>query len=217
MIGIYKVTSPTGRVYIGQSLDIQRRWRGYKDRLCKTQVKLNRSFRKYGVDAHTFEVILECPIDKLNYYERHYQELYCTVSRKGLNCRLTQTDTRSGVLSEETRKKIGRANKGKLSGKKRPEGCVERRLKTREANGANERVSKLYTGRKLPKEIIEKISRTTKGRKKSKEHIKKAAEGKYKPLLYIESGVVYSSRKEATKVFNKSLDYAIKRGLFVYL
>ena len=29
MIGIYKITSPSGKVYIGQSIDIERRWKKY--------------------------------------------------------------------------------------------------------------------------------------------------------------------------------------------
>ena len=30
MTGIYKITSPTGRIYIGQSVDIYYRWNDYK-------------------------------------------------------------------------------------------------------------------------------------------------------------------------------------------
>lgn len=28
--GIYKIISPTGKIYIGQSIDIEKRWKAYK-------------------------------------------------------------------------------------------------------------------------------------------------------------------------------------------
>ena len=60
MVGIYKITSPSGRVYIGQSVNIEKRFLSYSKLLrCKTQIKLFRSFLKYGVINHIFETIEE--------------------------------------------------------------------------------------------------------------------------------------------------------------
>lgn len=36
MIGIYKITSPSNRIYIGQSIDIEARWKSYKTSLIYT-------------------------------------------------------------------------------------------------------------------------------------------------------------------------------------
>lgn len=58
--GIYKITSPSGRIYIGQSEDINRRFHQYKKLNCKKQWLLYKSFVKYGVDNHIFEIIVEC-------------------------------------------------------------------------------------------------------------------------------------------------------------
>ena len=93
MIGIYKITSPSGKVYIGQSIDIEKRFKDYK-RLsnCKSQIKLFRSFLKHGVDNHKFEILLECCIDEINKQERYYQELYNATCKNGLNLKLTNTD-----------------------------------------------------------------------------------------------------------------------------
>jgi group I intron endonuclease len=60
MIGIYKITSPSGRIYIGQSINIKRRFKEYNSRLGKGQLLLNRSFLKYGVENHIFEIICFC-------------------------------------------------------------------------------------------------------------------------------------------------------------
>ena len=71
MTGIYKITSPKNRVYIGQSVNIKSRWSRYKKRLPKSQIKLNRSFLKYGVENHLFEVVEECLVSELNEKERY--------------------------------------------------------------------------------------------------------------------------------------------------
>jgi hypothetical protein len=42
-IGIYKITSPTNKVYIGQSIKINERKRKYKKLDCKNQPKIYNS------------------------------------------------------------------------------------------------------------------------------------------------------------------------------
>lgn len=92
--GIYKITSPTGRVYIGQSRDIKNRWSSYRTRECPSQYKLNNSFIKYGVKNHVFEIIEECEAESLNKLERYWQDFY-DVLNDGLNCTLTGAETPS--------------------------------------------------------------------------------------------------------------------------
>ncbi len=112
MIGIYKITSPTNRVYIGQSVDIDRRFRFYKHLNCKGQPILFSSLTKYGVDSHTFEIIEVCPISELNLRERYWQD-YFNVLDNGLNCYLVESDIEPKMLSEETKNKISNSHKGK--------------------------------------------------------------------------------------------------------
>ena len=68
MIGIYKITSPDNKIYIGQSVQIHSRILKYKriDKGTKVQTRLYRSLCKYGFESHTIEVIKECNIDDLN-------------------------------------------------------------------------------------------------------------------------------------------------------
>lgn len=79
MKGIYKITSPTGRIYIGQSTNIIKRWRAYRcSSRCITPIE--KSIRKHGHASHLFEVIHEFPKDINQYildeYEKLYIELY---------------------------------------------------------------------------------------------------------------------------------------------
>jgi group I intron endonuclease len=114
MVGIYKITNPNGRVYVGQSVNIEQRIKGYKYLVnCKTQVKLYNSLIKYGTFTHVFEVIEECTEEELNTKERYWQDYYNVLSKKGLNCRLTETSTKSGKNSKESNKKRALTMKGK--------------------------------------------------------------------------------------------------------
>ena len=97
MVGIYKITSPTNKIYIGQSIDIELRWNNYRKMRAKGQNKLYNSLLKYGPENHEFEILIECAEESLNKMERYYQELFNT-QQEGLNCRLTKTDDKSGKM-----------------------------------------------------------------------------------------------------------------------
>ena len=111
--GIYKITSPTGRIYIGQSVDINHRFGSYIKMYVKNegQVKLHRSFLKHGVENHTFEIIEECKTEDLNCRGRYWQDFY-DVLNNGLNCILTKTEDKSGKVSKETLSKMSLASTG---------------------------------------------------------------------------------------------------------
>jgi group I intron endonuclease len=118
MVGIYKITSPSGKIYVGQSIDIESRFNRYKRTDCKQQSKLWRSFLKYGTDNHNFEIIWLCNSFELNCFERKFQLKFDSIGEKGLNLVITKDDDRSGYLSNETKKKLSMSRKGKPSNRK---------------------------------------------------------------------------------------------------
>jgi hypothetical protein len=73
-IGVYKITSPSGKIYIGQSTNIKYRWKMYYRLACKQQPKLYNSLLKYTPDKHQFEIIQECSSNQLNEYEIYYKQ-----------------------------------------------------------------------------------------------------------------------------------------------
>ena len=115
--GIYKITSPSGRIYIGQSIDVKKRWMFYKKpsflNYRSNQTKLKNSLSKYGPENHIFEVIEECDVSDLNNRERYWQDYYDVLGKNGLNCILTKSDDKRRVITDELRFKIGKANRGK--------------------------------------------------------------------------------------------------------
>jgi group I intron endonuclease len=111
-IGIYKITSPTNRIYIGQSINIERRIKGYKNLInCKGQPKLYKSFIKHGTLNHIYEIIELCEIEMLNERERFWQEKFNSIN--GLNCNYVSTFDKKQLPSIEVRLKMSLAGKGK--------------------------------------------------------------------------------------------------------
>jgi group I intron endonuclease len=124
--GIYKITSPSNKIYIGQSYDILSRWNQYKNLQCKKQTHIYNSFKKYGVENHKFEIVCECDYEQLNDLEIYYIELYqCFNSKFGLNLR--EGGCVKSKMSEESKQKMSIAKKGKPSSRKGKKGkpCSE--------------------------------------------------------------------------------------------
>lgn len=208
MIGIYKITSPSNRVYIGQSIKIEDRIKSYKNLKCKEQPKLYKSLLKYGFENHKIEILIECNESKLNELERHYQEEYDSIEN-GLNCIYTKTNDRSGKSSEETKLKISVNNTRPFLGKKHSE---ESRLKI--SNSLKGKQSRL--GAVLSQETKDKISNAHKGKKASIETKLKMSivrkgvkrpnqKNKGRLVLDLATGVFYNSIKEASEIlgYNK--------------
>jgi group I intron endonuclease len=106
---IYCLTSPSGKKYVGQCVQILsngRKW-GYLNRFeahCRDAYNpnkdycrvLNAAIRKYGRDNIVIELLTECTIDKLDFTENYYIVLLNTLSPNGYNL------TTGGSLSRQS-------------------------------------------------------------------------------------------------------------------
>lgn len=114
---IYKIISPTGRIYIGQTMDYIVRFKLYSQLACKSQTKLYRSLKKYGPINHSYEIIEECDIDLLNERETYYIALYNAASRRGLNCAVVADSPMRGRKHKaSTKRKMSKVRKGVKKG-----------------------------------------------------------------------------------------------------
>lgn len=107
MIGIYKITSPSNKVYIGQTWDSFKRFSNYKCLYCKNQTKLYNSLVKYGSNKHLIEIVYELPLDVsqevMDVYESLYMEFYKNAGYELMNIR----DSGSrGKHTEESKMKM---------------------------------------------------------------------------------------------------------------
>lgn len=180
MIGIYKIQSPSGRVYIGQSVNIEQRWGWYRSlKSVKRQKKLYRSFLKYGVKEHVFSVLHELPSDAtsevLTNYENFYIDLHGDSGFPLLNITAGRKSRYGIRLTESQREHLRKINLGKKpspetlaklkgrkvwnKGKKMPAGFVKGRPHTEETK---ERIRQIRLGTKLSPESIAKRTATLK-------------------------------------------------------
>lgn len=187
VVGIYKITSPTGRVYIGQSWDIDRRWRyhRYDHRL---DYGIQRSIKKHGVDTHTFEVIHALPPDAsqddLNYWERFYiREV---------------RESKVGCLNFTEGGSNGRPVEGVLQKMRGPKSATHR------ANIAKAVKRQWAEGKKratpVTEEMKEKIRATMTGRKYSAERVAKASNWIRTPEIRERISKTLQGRSASTKL-----------------
>lgn len=124
-IGIYKITSPSNKIYIGQSINIEKRWEGHKN-YTGIGPKLKNSYNSHGFENHIREIIEECNIDQLNEREIYWKQYYINEYgwEKVLFCEIY--DAGGGPKSQETKTKQSISQKQNLS---RPEIVEKRKIK----------------------------------------------------------------------------------------
>jgi group I intron endonuclease len=207
-IGIYKVTNPDNRIYIGQSWNIYDRFYQYKRLFCFQQPKLYNSLKKYGAEKHTFEVLHQLPEDVeqsvMDVYEALYYRFYVESGHSLMNVR--EPNGSRGKHSEETKRKISKLRKG---------------MKFSEEHKRN--LSEAKKGKKQSQEFVQKrlaAKRKNGTLKVPLKTLQAATEAKKKPLLHVESGTTYDSVASAALAFNRhsnTITEWIKRGRFITL
>jgi hypothetical protein len=123
---IYCVTSPSGKQYIGQAIKVLSngkkhgylgRWKHHLNeaknfKMCS--VALDNAIRKYGNENFKIELLKECLLDELDYWENYYINEYNTLHPNGYNLITGRTNGRQSELTKQKRKEsmMGK-NKGK--------------------------------------------------------------------------------------------------------
>lgn len=147
MIGIYKITSPSGRVYIGQSWNIKKRFSSYRNLTCSFQRILFNSLKKYGPENHIMDIIHELPEDITQSIMDQYEIFYIQQYK---DCEINLMNLREGGSrgkhSEETIRKM----------KEEPtENSIKRRMFIIEYNNKPDRYRRpkgFYIGKRHPRE-----------------------------------------------------------------
>jgi group I intron endonuclease len=82
--GIYLINhKPSGRKYVGQSIDVARRFTDHKRG--KEPTLISRAINKYGVDEFEFTLLEECPQEDLDRREREFITSLNTLHPRGFN------------------------------------------------------------------------------------------------------------------------------------
>ena len=166
--GIYMIQNlVNGKMYIGQSVDIEDRWERHR-RILRNGKHVNKhlqnSWDKYSEYNFEFIKLLECEESDLNMYEEYYIfELMTYDHRFGYN---KTYGGEGGVPTEEIRRKISEAQRGEKNPNYGKHFSEEHKRKISEAN----------KGKHLSEEHKRKLSEANKGKHLSDESKRKMRE-----------------------------------------
>jgi group I intron endonuclease len=165
---IYKHTSPSGKSYIGQTKDYEKRCAAHK-RLSSGCRIFSHAIQHYGWDTFSHEILHDnLTIDQANELEALCILQHNTLSPNGYNLR---TGGDNETVSDDTRNKQREAQLGMKHSAER------NAKKSKYLTGRKhspERINKVTianTGKKRTAEQIERIAATKRGVKQSAEHI----------------------------------------------
>jgi group I intron endonuclease len=172
---VYKHTSPSGKVYVGITCKKpEYRWnngRGYWQNPYFTS-----AIEKYGWENFSHEILFSgLSKEEAESLEIEMIAKYDSTNReKGYNCELGGNT--QGKTTDETRRKISQARKGKCTGVQHPQ-----------------------YGKHLSNEHRKNISAANRGkpRTRTQEHRKRLSEVRCKPIVCIETGITYHSALDA--------------------
>ena len=152
--GIYKITNPNGKTYIGKATNLIRRKNAYKGLFCNKQPKIYNSLKKYGWEQHVFEIIELCSIKDLIDKEIYYKTEFINSNGWEMALFINIKDEGGGLFKDETKHKISQAKKGHKCFNDEWRKKISKTLK----NGNH---SQYYTD-----EVKEKMSNKLKGKSK---------------------------------------------------
>lgn len=148
--GVYAIKSPSGKLYVGSSVNLHKRWAEHRARLLRGvhhTPGLQHAYDKYGIESLVFEVLEYVTPHSLIeteqlYIDAHIGRLYnvCLIAGSRLGRK----------QNAQTRKKISDARKGRL--------CSEE---------TKRRMSAAQTGRQVSESARKRIGLASKGRKQS--------------------------------------------------
>lgn len=149
MVGIYKITSPSNKVYIGQSWNIDKRIRSYLSTTLRSQRKLYYSFLKYGSFNHKYKVVHELPKDVtqdiLDLYEQFYMDSYRGCGIELLNIREGGS---KGKNHPESIERMRIANTGKKASEQTKQKMILSRTGLKRSEDTKQKMSAWQVGKK---------------------------------------------------------------------
>ncbi len=192
---IYKLTSPNGKVYIGQTINKKQRKRHYSSGDFKQQIKLLNSVKCYNWNpADTYEIIEECLCgpekENLNNREKYWIEYYDSF-KNGLNCNYGGHGNLGHKHSDESRLKMSKSKIGVKHTEERNNKKSEYTKGRNHTIEAKAKMSKVKLER-MNEEIKEKIRVGLMGNKNGIGN-----KGASKKIVCLNSGKIYDSIKAA--------------------
>jgi group I intron endonuclease len=169
---IYKLTNKTnGMSYIGQTTrTLKRRW---NEHLCFAKngtCDINKAIHEYGKDNFDKEILVECSSKiELREKEDYFVDTYNCLRPFGYNMIRNYFGSNYWPISEETRKKMSDAQKGRVCSEETRKKMSEVRKGKPKSEEWKKKISKTLMGHGFSNEAIAKMSKSRKGRQLTSE------------------------------------------------
>ena len=214
--GIYQIRNlVNGKRYIGSAKCFRKRWAGHRSGFKHgnhPNLLLRRSWVKHGADAFVFEILETCSVELLLVREQHWIDSRSpeyNLSPTAGNClgvkhspetRRKCSERNRGnkycvgrKLSDATKNRIGRANKGKRKGIRRDQKSIAKtvaaHLGAKRSEETRRRISEARLGKKMPPRTEEhraNLSRAMRDRAFSPEHMAAFHAGRLSQVFTVE-------------------------------
>lgn len=205
---IYSITNElNGKSYIGKTNDLVRRWKEHCYSRGNTAI-LDKAFSKYGLEHFIFEIVAQIPFDNieemnsvLKQLEVYYISLYDTY-HKGYNATIGGDGISCYHHSEETKKKIGEKQKGKIITEEQKAMCSLANKGRHHTEKAREAIRKALLNR--DSEIQKRIADKLRGKERDHDMIMKGAAKRRKPVLQYSLEGKFIAKHDGAVFVNKN-------------
>lgn len=161
---LYRLTSPSGRTYIGIAKNVHKRWQEHSyDARCGSNCALHRAIRKYGFAKFKKEILVTSTFSYVKEMEIKAIAAYLTMVPAGYNMTAGGDGTFGRIATEAQKQRVSLAQKGRAF-------TDEHKLK----------LSLAHKGKTMPDETKQKIRATLKATPRKPEwgeNISKAKRG----------------------------------------
>ena len=111
---IYKITSPSGKIYIGQTTkSLEYRWKQHvKDAMNENRKRcrvFHNAIQKYGEENMIQEVVCECNTDELDKNENRFIAELNTLTPNGYNLKTNKLGQKKGEVTEKFKENVSQA------------------------------------------------------------------------------------------------------------
>jgi group I intron endonuclease len=189
---IYKITNKVnGKHYIGQTNNLEKRWQGHlSSSENETGYLLHGAINKHGSENFEFELIESCEDEHANDLEKkwilHYESFGkgynltsggdCEFKRSDLTIQKISDSKLGHEVSEETRRKIGDANRGRVRTQEARDKMSQSRMGHEVSEETRNKIREKHLNKTVSEETRKKISESKKGKKQDPEVVKRRAE-----------------------------------------
>lgn len=214
--GVYKIVNlKNNKIYIGSSVNVYERWIAHKYHLrlgIHTNIYLQRTYNKYGIESLQFDIIEECGKEKLTEREQYWIDYYGGLGSANLY-NMKEPEGEHTVLPEVSNK-ISQ----KLKGRKLSQEIIQKQVIGRKgykhSDETKRKIGESNKGKVVSDETRKRISEANKGKRKGVENSfygkHHTEETKQKLRQYVIDGITGRKGAKNSEEHNRKISEANK-------